>query len=79
MKLYPDDIQHFDGFEYHPCTLHYIGDQEIVEQCEPEEAEFWSVYVRLIEGGLSCIADFDTEQECIEFIRFLEKIIEKQG
>jgi hypothetical protein len=62
--------------EVHPC--HTIekgknGSKDIVEQCEPEQAEFWSVYVHLNEGGVDCVADCDTEEEANEFAEFLEK------
>lgn len=71
--------QEINGFEYHPCKTYLKGrdpgDEDIVEQCEPEEAEFWSVYAHCASGGLQCIADFDTENECIEFIKLLESII----
>ncbi len=46
--------------EVHPC----IDDGEDTYQCDPEEAHFWSVYVRYNPnqndksfGGVDCIAD----------------------
>lgn len=80
MKLYPESIQKFDQIEYHPCKEFTGTDsfEKFVEQCEPEEAEFWSVYGHLPGGGLSCIADVDTEQEAKEFAEFLQKIIHDQ-
>lgn len=74
MKLYPEAIEPFDEFEYHPCRTSFLGDKEYVDQCDAEEADFWSVYIHLEKGGLSCIADFDSEQDCIDFIKLLTNI-----
>lgn len=60
-EFFPTNLtQPFDCLEVHPCM--YIDDTKVeVEQCEPSEAHFWSVYVHLVEGGLYCIADCPTE------------------
>jgi hypothetical protein len=47
-----------DGFSY--C-----------EQCTPEEADFWSVYGHLREGGVLCLEDFTTEAEARAFAETL--------
>lgn len=74
MILYPNNIKPYDAFEYHPCHTHFLGEKEIVEQCMSEEADFWSVYIHLKQGGLSCIADLCTEQDCVDFISLLTKM-----
>lgn len=69
--------QGFDCFEVHPCRV--VGEDkslpiaiQSIEQCEPNEAEFWSVYVHLIGGGLDCIADCETEKQANELVEFLK-------
>lgn len=70
--LTPDwmlDIQSFDALEIHPCALVAIdGDgTEIVEQCEPEQAHFWTVYGHYRAGGVDAFEDFATEAEAVAF------------
>lgn len=66
----------FDAFEVHPCKVVYEDKSldpkiQAVEQCEPEEAEFWSVYIHLVGGGLDCIADCETEEQANQLVEFL--------
>lgn len=77
-ELYHEQVGPFDGFEIHPCRIFSSGDHELVEQCDTEEAEFWSVYIHLKEGGLSCIADCNSREEAEKFVGLLEKIIENK-
>ena len=42
--------------------------------CEPHEAEFWSVFGHLIEGGLECFEDFATEAEAQAFAVKLREV-----
>jgi hypothetical protein len=73
--MIPNRPEKIDGFEYHPvCSVNDAGD---VEQCEPEEAEFWSVYAHLDGWGLSCISDHKTEQEAKDFCEFLKKMFDR--
>lgn len=71
----------FDELEVHPCrTIKEEGipkKLECVEQCEPSEAEFWSVYTHLVGGGLDCIGDFDTKEEADNFVKFLKEFVQK--
>lgn len=74
----------FEGYEIHPCTLHYEdnGIDRYYDQCEPDDPNLfcWSLYgvVRhavvdgIHEGGLDCIADFATEAEAEYFKAILE-------
>ena len=63
------DIRDFDALEIHPCAV--IGndntDNLIVEQCAPEDAQFWCVFGHLRSGGLDDFEDFATEAEAIAF------------
>ncbi|MCB1094686.1 MAG: hypothetical protein KDN22_03810 [Verrucomicrobiae bacterium] len=43
------------------------GDEPWCEQCKPEEADLWSVFGHLVEGGLECFGDFPTEAEATSF------------
>lgn len=69
----------FDCVEVHPCQIiekGKNGKKDIVEQCEPKDADFWSVYVHLKRGGLECIADCVTKKEAETFEKFVNSIIE---
>lgn len=76
ITLYPESFDTgttFDEIEIHPC--HVIGKdkdgKEIVEQCEYEQAEFWSLYLHIPESGLCCIADCDTDDTAQHLRDFL--------
>ena len=69
----------FDCFEVHPCKVvdgeaEFPTIKQCVEQCEREEAEFWSVYVHLTGGGLDCIADCETEELANQLVEFLKAL-----
>lgn len=64
-----------DNLEVHPCME--INEEGDVEQCEPEEAQFWSVYVHYEGGGLDCIADCDTSDQAYELVNFLKELIKR--
>jgi len=63
------NIRDFDALEIHPCAV--IGndrlDKPIVEQCEPNDAQFWTVFGHLRTGGVDAFEDFATEAEAIAF------------
>lgn len=65
-------LQPFDGFEVQPCKE---IEPEIIEVCEPHEADFWSAYYHLTAGGVDCIADFETQEQANTFIEFLESVV----
>lgn len=62
-------IREFDALEIHPCAVvDRLGDgTEIVEQCGPENADFWTVYGHYRTGGVDAFEDFKTEAEAIAF------------
>lgn len=69
----------FNELEVHPCMEVEPG---IIEQVEPEDAEFWSVYIRYDPtqnkdnfGGLDCIADCGTKEEADGLVEFLKQFI----
>lgn len=67
------DFNTIDGFEIHPCEVTNPGEpDEEVEQCEPEEAHFYSVYAHLKEGGLYCLVDCETETAANIFLQMIE-------
>ncbi len=72
--LWMRDIQQFDGLEIHPCRTEHAEDGgTFIEQCEPESAEFWSVFGHYKTGGVSCFEDFPTEAQARAFAaRLLE-------
>lgn len=64
-----------DDIEINPCTSWTEGNETFVEQCEPKDAQFWSVYVHYEGGGLDCIADCETEEQANKVKEFLLELI----
>jgi hypothetical protein len=62
-------IWDFDALEIHPCAVidRDCDGTETVEQCEPQDAHFWTVYGHLRSGGVDAFEDFPTEAEAIAF------------
>jgi hypothetical protein len=60
-------------FEYHPVQR--VNDEGDIQQCEPKDAEFWSVYIHYDQAGLDCISDHETEKEAKAFCDFLNFIL----
>jgi hypothetical protein len=70
----------FNGLEVQPVRVVDTIERNGIpvgcyEVCEPNEAELWSVYVHLVEGGVSCIADFATQSEAEQFFTFLHSFL----
>lgn len=42
------------------------------EVCDEENAEFWSVYLHQIEGGVQCIADLHTKKQAEQLAELIE-------
>lgn len=71
----------FSNFEVHGC----IEEDGHIHQCDNGETpQFWSVYVRYIPipsndhfGGLSCIADCDTNEEANDLCALFEAIYQQ--
>ena len=53
------DITKYDALEVHPC---FFADEKSIERCEPDNAEFWSIYLHFKEGGTKCMADCPDQQ-----------------
>lgn len=54
----------YDGLEIYPCRdVSDSGDESEIEQCEPPQAQFWTVYGHLKAGGLEALHDSPTEQD----------------
>lgn len=66
----------YDGYEVHPCREIELPNGAEIERaimaCEPNEAEFWSVYGHLKEGGCECVADCLTEDIANKFAKWCE-------
>lgn len=65
----------FNGLEIAPIKEYEENGQKFAEVCEPEEAEFWSVYVHLTEGGAMCIADVTSLEEAEKLAEFLKNLV----
>jgi hypothetical protein len=58
-------LSDYDGLEVAPCRNTLPEDcpeGTCYERCTREEAEIWSVYGRIPEGGVECLDDFRTEE-----------------
>lgn len=56
--------------EIQPCRNDTVGAMTCITVCEPEEAEFWTLYGRTHEGFAEAIGDF-TSKEAAERVRTL--------
>lgn len=63
----------FTGFSIRPLAEIEDG---VVQECDPDLAQFWSVYTMLMDNTLQCIADVPTKEEAEKLVKFMEKIIE---
>ena len=63
------NIADFDALEIHPCAVvgRDASGTDFVEQCEPEQAHFWTVYGHCRTGGLHAFEDFPKETEAVVF------------
>lgn len=67
------EINRYDGLEIHPVrdtfrnrefpAMDPIDRGTRCEPCEPDQAEFWSVYAHCKEGGIECLEDFHSIAE----------------
>ena len=79
IPLWMRDIKLYDGLEIHPVAdifdetrggirpSNAAPDETCFEQCEPEDAQAWSVFGHLKSGGVECFEDFTTEAEARAF------------
>ena len=69
------DVDRKDKLEWTNTEVHGCKDNGIfTEQVDDDEADFFSVYVRLSWGGLECIADLATRAQAEELARTIERI-----
>jgi len=69
-------LEGFDAFEVHsvaylplhPKDIRTVCKRDAVEICEEEDADFWSVYGHLPEGGVRCLAGCDSREDA-EYIK----------
>lgn len=73
---FDDSLVHqWDTVEYHPCKNVSSNDKldtDSVEQCQAGEADFWSVYLHDVKGGIYCVADVATEKQAQQLARLIE-------
>ena len=66
-----EKIRDFDGLEIQPCAVIDTACGKIEEPCEPEGAQFWTVYGHYRPGGemggVDALEDFATEAEAQAF------------
>jgi hypothetical protein len=62
-------LARFDDYEIHPCTRTEEPDSPghfYFEQCEPAEADVWTLYGHIPGQGVEAIGDFDTREHAEE-------------
>jgi len=67
-------LNEYDGVEMHPVAREVIDGKEYFEQCDRDypDIHYWSVYLHMVEGGISCIADCPDEETAL----FVERAVE---
>ena len=75
VTLYSDLMDEHDTFDalvsYPVKNISTDPSQTQFEQCDEDEAEMWSIFIHLPDGGLECIADCDTFETAISLERML--------
>ena len=61
-------IEPFDDYEIHPCIELHENGHTWVEQCEEHEAQMWSVFGHIPNGGVECIGDFKSRKLAEEIV-----------
>ena len=61
------EITDFDTLEIWGIKIFRQGRHTIHEQCEPEDATYWTVFGHLRRGGLDDFKDFRTEAQAEKF------------
>ena len=65
-----DRLASYDALEVHPVRTNPQPDGSTWrERCAAHEADIWSVYAHLAEGGVDCIGDFETEALALAYAR----------
>ena len=68
------NLTEYDGVEMHPVACEVIDGIECFEQCDRDypNIRYWSVYLHMVEGGITCIADCPNEETAL----FVERAVE---
>ncbi len=69
-------LSKFDRYEVHGCKDDGCG---FVEQVPDDEAEFWSLYGHIPEGGLDCIGDFNSRESAEGIMQRITGPVANQG
>ena len=67
----PQSFEHWDCLEIHPVK----EDSGNMEQCEDEDAHFYSVYSHKTGRGLECIADFPDKTTAEKFVETVNNLV----
>lgn len=73
IKFYPDAAAS-KWTHVEVSAIHDFGD--CVEQCDEEDAHYWSVLLRQYSGGVRCIADLPTKRLAYQLAELIEKGLE---
>jgi hypothetical protein len=66
----------WDTLEVHPVkNISTDSESTQFEQCEPNEADMWSVYIHMPDQGLECIADCDSESTANDLVTLINTLI----
>lgn len=80
VTFYPEVFFHLqtqiiDDFEISPVVCAEIDKgHQYWDVCEPHEADMWSVYVHIKEGGRQCIADCENEITAEQLAKILDLV-----
>lgn len=72
-----NDVPEWHGVEVHPVRMYDEDNKVWCEPCEEGEETFWSVYLRIVEGGVTCIADFPEKEQAVNLSELLKVIVKK--
>lgn len=70
-------LEAWDALEVDPVKVlgKTVDGEEVCEQVEEGQEDFWSVYVHLVSGGLECIADVETKQQAESLVALIENLV----
>ena len=63
----------WDDIEVSPVQYvdEHVKGRQCVEVCEEHEADFWSVYLHQVEGGVMCVADLPSKEQAEALARLI--------
>lgn len=70
-----ESLCNWDDVEIHPFIEVEPGMYEVCE--DVDKADIWSVYLHNVEGGIICIADFNSYEDAMKFANVLQILVDK--